>query len=115
MEHNITSNRLRDYVEFCVPSIEPDENGEPTTVDTLVFDAWCDVEVKSGGQLDGYGTPLTESIITVLTWFNNDVNSNQIIKFDDDRYEVQHIQPSGKKKSMIVTGKIIGDQSYENL
>lgn len=112
MKHNITSNRLTDYVEFSTPSTVPNDEGEPIILDTVVFDAYCDIDVKSGGQLEGYGVPLTESIITALTWFNEDVVSDQVMLWNGDRYDIQHIQPDKQRKSMIVTGKFIGKQIF---
>lgn len=113
MDHNITANRLNDYAEFVKPYQEPDEYGQPQELYTTIFDCRCDVEVKSGSQLDSYGIPITESMITLLTWFNDKVKSGQRILWNNQSYEVQHIQPDGRKKSMIVTAAFHGDQSYD--
>ena len=109
--HNFTSNRLTDYIQFKKPNLETDNYGEKLP-DIFVFDSYADVQVKSGSQLNTYNVGLTESIITVLCWFNSKVSSSQVIEWDNNRYEIQHVQPAGDKKSMVITAKSIGEQTY---
>ena len=111
MNHNFSASRLRDYVKFFSKGEGVNEFGEQNS-ELMAFDARADVDVKSGGQLDNYGASLTESVITILTWFNPRVSSGQVAYWDGNRYEVQHIQPSRDKKSMIVTATSLGDQSF---
>jgi len=112
MRHNFTSNRLNDYCQFYTPSTEVDDYGKPTQVDFFSFDCRANIDEKSGSQAQSMGKTLTDSIITILTYFHYSVSSDQIVRYNGARYQVEHIQPDSVKQAMIVTCSLLGAQEY---
>lgn len=112
MFHNFSANRLNDYAVFYDQVTQTDDYGKPTQVDEFSFDCRCEVDVKSGSQLVNMGKASTDTTVTLLTYFHQQVSSAQVVVWNDDRYQVEHIQPDKMKKSMIVTASYIGEQSF---
>ena len=114
MAHKFSASQLREYVQFFNQSNETDSRGKPTkTTDTLAFDCFAEVLEKSGRQLEQMGKTLDDSVVSVLTYFDWNVRSDQVMCWNGRRYEVDHIQPDESKKSMIVHCTLIGSQSYD--
>jgi len=113
MRHNFTSTRLNHYVEFFAKNDTPNDYGVIGDDLVRVFDARADVEVKSGSQLEKFGVALTSSVITCLMWVNPLIASKQVVRWENDYYEVRHFAPSGDNKSMLVTCERLGDQSFK--
>lgn len=115
MRHNISSGRLRHYVQLTkVDTTSTDEYGVPNGVPELVFDARADVKVVSGRQMEQYQTALTEQMITALLWFDHRVSTDLQLVWEGRTYDVVNIQPSSDDRSMIVTGKLVGDFKFSD-
>ena len=109
MRHNISAGRLRHLVQFVSNDLTAlNEYGEPDGTTQLVFEARADVKVLTGKQLEEYDTATTEQMINVLAWYNEHVGSDQMMVWEDRKYDVVNIQPSADYRSMIVTGKFVG-------
>lgn len=106
MYHNINAGRLRQYVEIQELSTDTDDYGQPLGYET-VLDARAEVQVKSGKQMQDYGTSITNTVITVLMWYNDSVSNNQALLFNDVRYTIQHVKPDELFKSMILTCEVM--------
>lgn len=105
MSFNINAGRLRHFVEFLVTPNGSDVNGDPLPP-TTVFSARAEVQVKSGNQLVDYGTALTSEVITVLMWYDPRATNDQILKWNNIDYQIQHIRPDAELKEMIVTATV---------
>jgi hypothetical protein len=106
MYHSINAGRLRDLVELFVPNTDTDIYGQ-VTGKTLVFDSYAEVKTVSGNKILDYGTSMTSTIITVLMWFDERADNNQILLFNGVQYQVNHIKPDELCKSMILTCEVI--------
>ena len=106
MYHNINAGRLRQYVELFVKSNETDEYGQPIG-SVLVFDARAEVKTVSGSKIQDYGTTTTSTIITVLMWFDDRAEDEQVLVYNGVEYEVNHVKPDELFKSMILTCEVI--------
>lgn len=113
MAHNFSANRLNEYVQFYNQLNDVDERGKPKKSDEFAFDCRAEVQEKSGQQLQQMGKTLDDSVISILTYFHWDVKSDQVVVFNGNRYQVDHIQPDNVRKSMIVSCSLIGSQSYD--
>lgn len=112
MNHNFTAGRLREYVQFYTPSKTADDYGIQIDEDVYNFDARANVDVKSGMQKNSMGHEVSEMVITVLSWFNDAVNTDQVLKWKGMRFRVIGIQPDFDFKSMVVTATFDGDVSF---
>ncbi len=106
MYHNINAGRLRHYVELYLPNEDTDDYGQ--VVDkTLVFDARAEVKTVSGNKVQDYGTTTTSTIITVMMWYDERAENNQVLVFNGVEYQVNHVKPDEYLKSMILTCEVI--------
>lgn len=106
MYHNINAGRLRHYVELYETDNTSDDYGQ--VVDrTLVFDARCEVKTVSGNKVQDYGTTTTSSIITVMMWYDERAENDQVLVWNGVEYTVNHVKPDEYFKSMILTCEVI--------
>lgn len=103
--YNSHSGRFRHYIEVkrLDPLATDDYTGEEVYNDVMT--ARADVEVKSGRQLQDFGTALTETVITVLMRYDDRMTNDCSIFWKDKVYEVQHIAPDERERDMLVTAK----------
>jgi hypothetical protein len=106
MYHNINAGRLRQYVELFTSSNESDEYGQVIHGEP-VFDAMAECKVVSGSKLDGYGTTVTSSIITVLMWYDERASNDLVLTWNGVKYNVNHVNPDPLMKSMILTCEVV--------
>ncbi len=100
---------MRHYVEVMEKLPGSDDNGEPF-LPTPVFEAYADVEVKSGRQLFEIGEVTTSEVITCMLWYDPRAKNNMFVKWEDKTFEIQHIKPDHEKKAMIITARIDGNE-----
>jgi head-tail adaptor len=108
MAYNIRAGRLRDQLRFYLNTNDTDDYGEPVQSMEYVAERRGEVQVKSGRQLEQYGTVLTEQICTVLMWYDPNIRNNMTMDWvnDSGRYNIEHIQPDNMKREMVVTVKL---------
>lgn len=104
--YKIRSGRLRHIVSIYTPGSGTNEYGEPVG-DVLLFEARAEVQIKTGGQLTNYGTVLTSEIVTALMYYDERANNNQVMVWNEKRYEIKHISRDTTNHSMIITAEII--------
>lgn len=91
-------------IQFYAPTRGSDDWGDPLPK-TFVFDAFADCRVRSGNESASYGVVITSIVITVQTYYDTRVASNQTIKWDGLEYQIAHIKPDAAKQYMIVTAE----------
>lgn len=99
----ICAGRLRHVVGLYAPG-GLNHYGEQIG-ETLVFEARAEVQVKRGNQLVDYGTVLTSEVITVLMYFDSRAANNQILQWNNGKYEVKHVAPDTEEHGMIITAE----------
>lgn len=102
---NIDSGRMRHHVSLIEAGGGSDDYGDPLP-SVLVFEAYAEVQVKSGNQLVDYGTALTSEIITVLMWYDPRAKNSQKLVWEGITYDIQHIKPDTQRRGMIITCKV---------
>jgi SPP1 family predicted phage head-tail adaptor len=100
---------MRHYVEVMQKLPGSDSDGEPY-LPVLVFEAYADVEVKSGRQLYEIGEVVTSEVITCMMWYDPRANNDMFIKWEGKTFEIQHIKPDREKKAMLITARIDGNE-----
>lgn len=108
MQFNIHSGRLRYQVDIKRTPTGPDstdEYGQPLPPVT-VFSARADVEIKSGSQNVEMGQKMTDQVITCLMWYDVRAKNSDFITFEDDLYEIQHINRDEEQNAMIITATV---------
>ena len=106
MYHSINAGRLRQHVIFSEASVDTDEYGQ-SVGDIIICDARAEVRTVSGSKADTYGVTLTNTIITVLMWYDDRIQNDQKLTFNNRTYQVNHVKPDELFKSMILTCSII--------
>lgn len=106
MYHNINAGRLRDYIEIYATDNTSDIYGQ-VGPKTLVFDAYAQVKTVSGNKVQDYGTTTTNTIITVLMWYDSRAQDKHVLRFEGVDYEVTHVNPDVNRKGMILTCEVI--------
>lgn len=102
---NFHSGRLRHVVNVLEVISGSDDFGLPNKP-TLLFESRGNVQVKSGSQMESYGTVLTSSVITVLMRYDEAVHYDHLLEWNGHYYEIQHIQPDERERDMIVTAEV---------
>lgn len=105
MKFGIRSGRLRHVVDVYRDDNSTNEYGEPIG-SVLLFPRRCEVQEKSGDQLENYGTVLTSRIITVLMWFDAAITNDCVLEWRGVRFNVKHIRPDTMGREMIVTAEV---------
>lgn len=105
MYHSLNAGRLRHYVELERLSTETDDYGQPIGYES-VFDAWAEVKSASGSQIVDYGTTMTNSMVTVLMYYDDRATNDMNLVFEGVNYSVEHVKPDELRKSMILTCKV---------
>jgi len=106
MQFNIHSGRLRHKVDIKRNPGDTDEYGQPSPP-TTVFSARADVEIKSGSQNVSMGQKMTDQVITCLMWYDVRAKNSDFVTFENDLYEIQHINRDEEQNAMIITAAII--------
>lgn len=107
MEFNINAGRMSNPVAFLTQPSGSDDYGQPLPR-TVLFEAYADIDVKNGTQLAQMGEQLTTELITCLMYFDERaVNSGWLRDLQTGiDYEIQHIRPSRRRQSMVITAKV---------
>lgn len=104
----IRSGRLRHYVEIYSNGGQNDYGEYDPTLRSLVFDARANVKVKSGSQMQDFGSELTNEIITVLMYHDTRAGNDMFLIWNDKEYNISHIKPDEDEQSMIITAERVG-------
>lgn len=105
MKFGIRSGRLRHSVDVYRDDNTTNEYGEPIG-SVLLFPRRCEVQEKSGDQLENYGTVLTSRIITVLMWYDASITNDCVLVWKGVRFEIKHIRTDTMDREMIVTAEV---------
>lgn len=107
MEFNINAGRMSNPVAFMVQPKGSDEYGQPKPLEEA-FSAYADMDVKNGSQLAQLGEDMTTELITCLMYYDERATSSMWLRDLQSGidYQVQHIRPSRRHQSMIVTAKV---------
>lgn len=68
-----------------------------------LFKAKANVRIMSGSELVKYGASLNIEIATVMMRYNEKLDYEHFIEFNDVLYDVNSIKPDDKMREMIVT------------
>ncbi len=101
----ISAGRLRHQVTFFMKNTMTDEWGE-LQGDVTVKSARADVKVTSGGESSQYGTVLTSQVITIMLYYDAEIDNDMSVEWDGRTYDIKHIRPDETKRSMIVTAEV---------
>lgn len=107
MEFNLNPGRLFTPVYFLTQPAGSDDNGLPLPR-TVLFQAWADLQVKSGSELVQLGETMTSEVITALMYYDNRAINSGWLRVADDltEYKIQHVRPGQTKQAMIITAKV---------
>lgn len=108
MEFNINAGRMTNPFAYLTQPTGSDEYGQPLDKVVEIPVIWADRDVKNGTQLAQMGETMTTEMVTCLMYFDDRVkNSGWLRDLQSDiDYEIQHVRPSRKHQSMIVTAKV---------
>lgn len=108
MEFNINAGRMTNPFAYLEQPTGSDEWGEPLDKQVVIDLMFADRDVKSGDQLANLGETLTTEMVTCLMYYDPRVkNSGWLRDLQSDiDYEIQHVRPSRRHQSMIVTARI---------
>lgn len=105
MLFNGNSGRYRHLIKVLVPSKGTDATGVPVPF-TELCQKRCEVDVKSGSQLNDYDTTLTSEIITVLLRYDPRIKNNHVVEWEGVKYDIHHIKPDRHKREMVMTCEV---------
>lgn len=104
--YNVDPGSMRHYIIVGEKSLVPDDNGEVGGF-TQIFDFRCNALFKSGAQNSDFGVIINETIITVMTWYDERLQDQHILRWNGLDYEVQNIAPDEELRGMLITAKRI--------
>ncbi len=103
---NTSSGRFRHYIQVMNKEYVEGPRGQVEAF-VQVFDCRCDVQVKSGKQLNDMGVVLTENMISVLMRYDSRLEDKHHILWNSNYYEIVNPVPDERERDMMVIAKRI--------
>ncbi len=106
---NIHPGSLRHVIEWYSQPDGADVRGNPLAKIKVGQSCMANVRYASGNRVSSGDAQLTTESISVLTWYNPDIDNSNFVSFNGKIYEIQHIEPDEVLRGMIVTALLERD------